>query len=168
MIAEDLENESDDGAPIDAIEALCESREWSCERIDDEELVVSVQGSWAQFEVRAVWRDQDRVLQLLALPDIRVAADRRAAIYEVIGLINEQLWLGHFELWSTSGILVFRHAAMLDPAEPVLSLAAAEALVDAALDECDRFYPVFQFVLWGGKSPAEALAAAMIETHGEA
>ena len=28
--------------------------------------------------------------------------------------------------------------------------------------------PVFQFVLWGGKSPGEAIAAALIDTHGEA
>jgi hypothetical protein len=27
---------------------------------------------------------------------------------------------------------------------------------------------VFQFVLWGGKSPMEAMAASLIETHGEA
>ncbi|MGH6959444.1 MAG: YbjN domain-containing protein, partial [Dongiaceae bacterium] len=34
--------------------------------------------------------------------------------------------------------------------------------------ECERFFPAFQFVLWGGKSPEEALAAAMLETVGEA
>jgi hypothetical protein len=44
----------------------------------------------------------------------------------------------------------------------------AGTLIEAAIDECERFYPVFQFVLWGGKSPAEALSAALIETHGEA
>jgi len=27
---------------------------------------------------------------------------------------------------------------------------------------------VFQFVLWGGKSPKDAIIAAMVETHGEA
>ena len=43
-----------------------------------------------------------------------------------------------------------------------------DALVDAALDECERYYPVFQFVLWGGKSPRDALTAAMVETEGEA
>ena len=37
-----------------------------------------------------------------------------------------------------------------------------------AIDECERFYPVFQVVLWGGKTPKEALAAAMTETQGEA
>jgi hypothetical protein len=36
------------------------------------------------------------------------------------------------------------------------------------MEECERFYPVFQFVLWGGKSPGEAIAAALIDTHGEA
>ena len=49
-----------------------------------------------------------------------------------------------------------------------LSTEQAGTLIEAAIDECERFYPVFQFVLWGGKSPTEALAAALIETHGEA
>jgi hypothetical protein len=49
-----------------------------------------------------------------------------------------------------------------------MSLDAAELLVESAIEECERFYPVFQFVLWGGKSPKDALAAALIETHGEA
>ena len=41
-------------------------------------------------------------------------------------------------------------------------------IIESAIDECERFYPVFQFVLWGGKSPKDALAAALIETQGEA
>ena len=89
-------------------------------------------------------------------------------MYEAIGLVNEQLWLGHFELWSSSGVLLYRHAAMLDGDDGALSLGGAEMLVETAIDECERFYPVFQFVLWGGKSPKEAIAAAMVETHGEA
>jgi hypothetical protein len=41
-------------------------------------------------------------------------------------------------------------------------------VIEAAVDEVDRFYPVFQFVLWGGKSPKDAIAAALVETRGEA
>jgi hypothetical protein len=44
----------------------------------------------------------------------------------------------------------------------------AQALVECAIDECDRFYPAFQFVLWGGKTPREALDAAMVDAAGEA
>ncbi|PAX06622.1 YbjN domain-containing protein [Sphingomonas lenta] len=160
--------EADDAAPIDMLEAYYAAHGWSFERHDDE-IVATVKGSWTEYELRALWREDDQVLQFLAFPDIKVTDDRRASIYETIGLVNEQLWIGHFELWSSSGVLLYRHAAMIDGAEEgTMSLAAAELLVESAIDECERFYPVFQFVLWGGKSPKDALAAALIETQGEA
>ena len=109
------------------------------------------------------------MLQFLAFPDIKVAPEKRSAIYEALSLINEQLWLGHFELWSGSGLVVFRHSTILDAGEGEgLSFEQAEAIAEAAVEECERFYPVFQFVLWGGKSPGEAISAALIDTHGEA
>ena len=43
-----------------------------------------------------------------------------------------------------------------------------EDMVDIAITECERFYPAFQFVLWGGKTPQDALTAAMLECVGEA
>ena len=155
-------------APIDMLEAYYAAHGWEHERQDDE-IVATVKGSWASYELRALWREDDSVLQFLAFPDIKVTDDRRAAVYEAMGLVNEQLWIGHFELWSSSGILLFRNAAMIDGDEEItLSLSGAELLVESAVEECERFYPVFQFVLWGGKTPKEALAAAMVETQGEA
>ena len=43
-----------------------------------------------------------------------------------------------------------------------------EDLVDISVSESDRYYPAFQFVIWGGKTPKEALDAALIEVVGEA
>jgi len=164
----DQHEDQDDAAPIDMLEAYYAAHGWEFER-HDEEIVATVKGSWASYELRALWREEDSVLQFLAFPDIKVTDDRRAAIYEAIGLVNEQLWIGHFELWSSSGVLLYRHAAMVEGAdEGSMTLAAAELLVESAIEECERFYPVFQFVLWGGKSPKDALAAALIETQGEA
>jgi hypothetical protein len=169
MTLDDEDAAEDVNAPIDMLEEYFEAHGWSSERQGDEEIVAHFQGSWTQYELRAVWREEDQVLQFLALPDVRVAADKRAAIYETIGLINEQLWIGHFELWASSGMLLFRHAALLDgDAEHILTLDQAETLIEAAIDECERFYPVFQFVLWADKSPADAIAAALIDTQGEA
>ena len=169
MNMEEFRMERDVSAPLDMLEYYFGAHGWTYERSGDEEIVAHFQGSWAQYELRAIWRDDDNVLQFLALPDIRVASDKRGTIYETIGLINEQLWLGHFELWASSGLVLFRHAALLDGEESgQLSLAQAETLVEAAIEECERFYPVFQFVLWADKTPQEAIAAALIETHGEA
>ncbi len=164
----EADDERDDAAPIDMLESYFAAHGWTHERQDDE-VVAHVKGSWTEYELRALWREEDSVLQFLAFPDIRVTDERRVAIYEAIGLVNEQLWVGHFELWSSSGILLYRHAAMVDASDGgTLSLAAAELLIESAIDECERFYPVFQFVMWGGKSPKEALAAALTETQGEA
>ena len=170
MNVDEYELERDTSAPIEMLEHYFAAHGWAHERSGDEEIVANFQGSWAQYELRAIWREEDNVLQFLALPDIRVASDKRPAIYETIGLVNEQLWLGHFELWSASGLVLFRHAALLEGGEEsgTLSLQQAETLVEAAIEECERFYPVFQFVLWAGKPAREALDAAMFETSGEA
>ena len=169
MSEEDVTEERDDGAPIEVLEAYFEARGWAYERSGEGEIIASAPGSWAQYELRGVWRPEDQVLQFLAFPDVKVAGDKRQAIYETLGLVNEQLWLGHFELWSSSGLIVFRYAALMNAGdEDGLSFEQAEAITEAALEECERFYPVFQFVLWGGKSPTEAIQAALIETAGEA
>lgn len=167
MMLDEADDHGDDAAPIDMLESYFEAHGWEHERLDDE-VIAKVKGSWTTYELRALWRDEDSVLQFLAFPDIRVTDERRLEVYEAIGLINEQLWVGHFELWSSSGILLYRHAAVIEADGGTLSLASAELLVESAIDECERFYPVFQFVMWGGKTPKEALAAAMTDTQGEA
>ncbi|MBX9796855.1 YbjN domain-containing protein [Sphingomonas sp.] len=164
----EVDDEREDDAPIDMLESYYAAHGWTYHRQEDE-IVAHVKGSWTEYELRALWREDDGVLQFLCFPDIRVAEDRRTAMYEAVGLVNEQLWVGHFELWSASGILLYRHAAMLDTSDGgTMSLAQAELVIESAIDECERFYPVFQFVLWGGKTPREALAAALTETQGEA
>jgi hypothetical protein len=159
-------------APIDMLEHVFDTNGWAFERSGDEEISTSVVGSWATYELRALWREEDRVLQLIARAELQAPDARRPAAYEALGLINEQLWMGHFELWSADGTIIFRHATLLDAAEgqasPDLTLGQAEVLVDAAVEEFDRFFPVFQLVLFADQTPVEAMAAALLETVGEA
>ncbi|WP_205599625.1 type III secretion system chaperone family protein [Sandarakinorhabdus rubra] len=161
-----------DPAPIDTLEQYFDANGWASERLGDEEIITTVKGGWATYQLRALWRGDDRVLQIIAQADLVVPEALRAAAYETIGLINEQLWMGHFELWSADGAVLFRHASLLadDDADDGgdLSAAQAEILTEAAVEEYERYYPVFQLVLLAGQSPAEALAAALIETAGEA
>jgi hypothetical protein len=158
---------SDDAAPMDMLSALFEAHGWPCQAVSQDEISGEVQGSWAKYQVRAIWRAEDNVLQLLCLPDVRVAEGKKRAAWELLALVNEQLWLGHFDIWSSGLVLVYRHGLMLGD-EGLLSLSQAQALIETAIDECDRFYPAFQFVLWGDKSPRDALDSAMVEAAGEA
>jgi hypothetical protein len=99
--------------------------------------------------------------------DLKVPAPRRTALYELLTKANERLWIGHFGMDSDDGMPLFRHSVLLRGA-PGASAESLEDMIDIAITECERFYPAFQFVLWGGKSPTEALEAAMLECVGEA
>ena len=168
----DIEYSPAPAAPIDMLEHVFDANGWAFERSGDEEISTSIKGNWATYQLRALWRAEERVLQIVARADLTVPEARRLATYETLGLINEQLWMGHFEMWSADGTLLFRHATLLDndddEGEPDLTMGQAEILVEAAVDEFERFYPVFQLVLFADRSPADALAAALIETVGEA
>ncbi len=159
--------ESDDAAPVEMLAALFEARGWPFEITSEDELTGEVQGSWAKYQLKAIWRSEDNVLQLLCLPDIRVGQDKLKQAYELLALVNEQMWLGHFDIWSNGSVLLYRHGALLGD-QGLLSIDQAQALVEIAIDECDRFYPAFQFVLWGDKSPKSALEAALVDAAGEA
>jgi len=159
--------EADDTAPVEMLGAMFAAHGWTHEYLGDDEITGEIPGSWTTYQLRGIWRTEDRVLQLLCLPDVRVPEPKRRVAYELLAMVNEQLWLGHFDIWSQGGVLLYRHGLMLGD-EGVLSLDMAQLAVDSAISECDRFYPAFQFVLWGDKNPREALDAAMVDAAGEA
>ena len=156
----------EDAAPLDMLMALFEARGWPCE-VNSEEICGEIQGSWAKYQLRGIWRNDDRVLQILCLPEVRIAPEKRAAAQELVAMANEQIWLGHFDIWSNGSVLLYRNGTLLG-SDGLLGLDQAQSLVEIAVEECDRFYPAFQFVLWGDKDPKEALKAAMVDAVGEA
>ena len=81
-------------------------------------------------------------------------------MHELVALINQRVWLGHFEIWTEDGEIVFRHALSLPGGERP-TLAQAAAMIDAAVETADRFHPAFDFLLRGAKSPVQALDACM-------
>jgi hypothetical protein len=106
-------------------------------------------------------------IHMAAAFDLKVPERRKAEVQALISLINEQLWIGHFDLWNSESTVMFRHSLLLSGgAEPTREQAAV--LVRSAVDTCERYYQAFQFVVWAGKPAREALDGAMMETHGEA
>lgn len=164
---ETRDEEQDDAAPLEMLAQLFEVQGWAAEFISEDELCGEIQGAWTNYQVRAIWRTDDRVLQLLCLPDIRVPDNKRKGAFELLALVNEQLWLGHFDMWSNGGVILYRHGLALGE-DGLLSVMMAQFAVENAVSECDRFYPAFQFVLWGDKSPREALESALVDPAGEA
>ena len=153
--------------PIDIVEQLAEFNEWSFDRRSDEEMAVQVPGSWCDYGLHFAWNSHMEAIHFTCAFDIRVTENKKGRVHELLALINEKLWLGHFIIWSDEGLLMFR-ATLALRGQQGMTVEQTEDLVETALIECERFYPVFQYVIWGGKPPAEAIEAAMINTVGEA
>ena len=68
---------------------------------------------------------------------------------------------------SEDGEVVFRSAMALPHGERP-TMAQAASMIDAAVETADRFYPAFDFLLRGDKTPEDAMAACMFDTVGQA
>jgi Uncharacterized conserved protein len=152
--------------PVDMVEHIATIHDWTFERSAPDELTLTVSGAWCDYHISLTWRDDLEALHLACAFDFKVTKLRLNEIYRLMALINEQLWLGHFDLWKEDGMLLYRHGLLLAGAET--HVGQCEALLKAALEACERYYQSFQFVLWAGKSAEEALAATMLETQGTA
>ncbi|MCA3356899.1 MAG: YbjN domain-containing protein [Roseomonas sp.] len=153
--------------PLDVLEQIISGNEWVFERRSDEEMAAEAPGKWCDYGLHFSWSSEMSAMAFTCAFDLKVPAARREKLYELLALANDRLWIGHFGIESEEGVPVFRHSVLLRGAQGA-SAESLEDMVDIALTECERFFPAFQFVLWGGKSPADALAAAMLDCVGEA
>jgi len=153
--------------PLDVVERLATGNDWSFERAGDDEITILVTGRWTDYQLSYTWMGDIEALHLACAFDLKVPERRRAEAQALITLINEQLWVGHFDLWIKEGMVMYRHALVL-AGGVAASGRQCEALLSTALDACERYFTAFQFVVWAGKDAKEALAAAMFDTSGEA
>ena len=164
-----LQNESSERPehPVDVVERLAALNEWAFDRADEDEISILVAGVWTQYEVAFTWLPELESLHVSCSFDLKAPPRKRADLAELIGMINAQLWLGHFDLWSKDDIGMVRAALCLSGgAQP--SDQQCGAVVHAALTACENYYQAFQFVLWAGRTPQEALELARFETKGNA
>jgi hypothetical protein len=148
------------------VEHIASTHDWSFERSTEDELTLSVAGAWCDYHISLTWRDDLEALHLACAFDFKVSKARLAEVYRLLALVNEQLWLGHFDLWKEDGMLLYRHGLLL--AGAVTHAGQCEALLRASLESCERYYQAFQFVQWAGKTAEQALTATMLETQGQA
>ncbi|HET6522694.1 MAG TPA: YbjN domain-containing protein [Geminicoccaceae bacterium] len=161
------DTEDHGGNPLDLVEQIAIANEWPFQRQGEDELAAEVTGHWCQYRLWFCWHPDLGVMHLSCALDMKVPAKKREAIYGLLAMANEKLWLGHFDLWTEENLPMFRHAVLVRDGTAIGD-QLLEDLVEIAVTECERFYPAFQFVIWGGKAPAEALTAALLETEGEA
>ncbi|MEO0882651.1 MAG: YbjN domain-containing protein [Pseudomonadota bacterium] len=159
--------ETDENETVEAIEQALAHTDWDYERDDSGGIQCIASTRWGEIGALFAVREEPAALHFSMTLDVKPQAARQSVIGELILSINERLWLGHFDYWMEDHVILFRHTI------PLLGRAApspneVHAVMSAGLEAVERFVPAFNFVIWAGKSPSEALAAVMFETDGEA
>jgi hypothetical protein len=154
-------------SPLEVVERMAATNHWPFERAGEDEIALNVTGRWTNYQVSFTWMNDIEALHVACAFDMKVPEPRLAEVQALVALINEQLWIGHFDVWMQNGVVMFRHALVL-AGGVAASDRQCEAVLGSALDSCERYFPAFQFVIWAGKSAREAMDSAMFETSGEA
>ena len=153
--------------PLDVLERAGAGLEYQMERVGENELHVVLPGVWRDIGLWFTWREELATLQMGAPLDLKAPAGRLESAARLTTLVNERLWVGHFDLWADDHSIVYRHSTIL-PADGVLGADQADAFIRATSEAVDRFYPAFNYFVWGGKDPDDALKASLFETAGNA
>ena len=153
--------------PLAVVEDIAAHNNWSFERSGEDEITIVATGKWTDYQVSYTWMFDIEALHLACAFELKVPERCRGEVQQLISLINEQMWVGHFDLWIQDGLVMYRHALVLAGGVEA-SGRQCEALLATALDACERYFPAFQFVVWAGKPAREALDAAMFDTQGQA
>jgi hypothetical protein len=165
MLNTDLRETPDNS--LDVVEQTLLAADWLCERAEDGVVHCATTTRWGECSGMFAWRDEPASLHFSLSMELRAPNARKPAIWDLLCKINERLWLGHFDYWADDGVAVFRHTIpMLDRGSPEPGEIAA--VLTAGLDAVEQFLPAFNFVVWAGKSPEEAITAVLFETAGEA
>ena len=153
--------------PIDVVEDVIHSKKWTFSRADDHELVAEIASEWCQYRLYFTWSEQIKAISFTITFDLKFPQNKTTEAQELLALINEKLWIGHFDITSKNGIPAYRHTVLSLPENELLH-KQLEDLVDIAIYECEKYYPAFQLVLFEDTKPVKAIEISIFETIGQA
>lgn len=158
---------SEDIHPIDVVENVAALHAWDFDRLTDDQIAMAVEGQWRTYSLTLAWSARDEVLRLINTFEMEPPEHRIPALMELLNLVNDDCWCGAFTYWAEQRLMVWRYGMVLAGGQ-CASTEQADAMMRAALEAAERFYPAFQLVAWGDKPPHEAIRIAMNEAWSHA
>ena len=103
--------------PIDTIESIFSTQSYELDRRNINEVAVEIQGKWNNMLLFFAWEENMRCLHMSCLMDIESKIEDRSKIFELLALVNEELWVGHFSYWTEQNMPVFKHSMIVTDTE---------------------------------------------------
>ena len=160
-LAEDFMT-SDELHPIDVVETLAEYHAWEFDRVTDNQIAMAVEGQWRTYSLTLAWSPQDETLRLICTFEMEPPDNRLPALYDLLNRCNDMVWTGAFTYWAEQKLMVWRYGLLLSGGQ-IAAPEQVDDMIAQAVLAAERFYPAFQLVTWGDRSPADSLKVAIAE-----
>ncbi|MFN3721501.1 MAG: YbjN domain-containing protein [Paracoccaceae bacterium] len=157
----------DDIHPIDIVETLATHHDWQFDRVTDDQIAMAVEGQWRTYSLTLAWSAQDETLRLICTFEMEPPEGKLPGLLDVLNRCNDMVWTGAFTYWTEQKLMVWRYGLVLAGGQ-VVGSEQIDRLISSAVMASERFYPAFQLVGWGDKSPADAMKVAIAEAYGRA
>lgn len=153
--------------PIDIVENLAAYHEWDFDRIADDQIAMAVQGQWRTYSLTLAWSAYDETLRLICTFEMEPPEDKLSDLFELLNAVNDQCWAGAFTYWAEQQLMVYRYGLVLAGGGEA-SAEQIDTMIGAAVMSAERYYPAMQLLIWGDKTPTQAMQVAIAEAYGRA
>ena len=153
--------------PLDRIEDVLTGNNWAFNRMNNDELIVQVKGKYCDYRLFFIWQEDMNAIQFCCQYDITIADRNMKAASITLMNINENLWMGHFDLPQDTKIPSFRHTCLMRGVENITNTDHFEDLVDISMAQCERYFAVFSLLANTEIANDQNLSLALMDTIGE-
>ena len=153
--------------PIDIVEHMAEHHDWEFDRIGDDQIAMAVEGQWRTYSITLAWSGYDETLRMVCTFEMEPPEEKIPSLYELVNVINDQCWAGAFSYWPDHKLMVYRYGLILTGGQAATP-DQIDTMINAAVLSAERYYPAIQLMVWGDRSPQDAMQVAIAEAYGRA
>lgn len=155
------------GDPIEMVSRFVTRQDWYLHRTGHASLWAEVPGRWGQYQLRAEWQDDAEALLVKCHLELVLDDEIKDKMALLLGRINKNLWLGHFNLDESDGSIELRHTLTLRGVGGA-SAEQVEDVVDILLGEAEQAFPMIYRQAHGYDVSEADARLILTPAHGQA
>src|SRR6266567_2002013 len=99
--------------PLDLVEQVIIDRDWAYDRSDDNELIAEVNSTWCNYRIWFSWQAEQGALVFSCAFETKVPKLVLTKVYPLLVMVNDKLWIGHFDYVNEDSAIAFRHTMLM-------------------------------------------------------
>jgi len=152
--------------PINLLEEIIISKNWIFERPIEDEIYIEVPTKYSNLIIQVNWLKNKGRIEIRSFFYNKMDFSDNVEIYKLLNLINNRINYGHFII-NENSFPTFKNSIIIKDYKSI-KFDLLKELLNYAILESERFFPILQLVLWGGKKAEEAILFFDFKTEGRA